>query len=107
MEEVVKHAIPGDTILNVNVPGVDWDGLQGWEITRLGKRHKSEPVVKSRDPKGKPIYWIGPPGEKQDAGPGTDFYAIANNTVSITPIKVDLTRYDLLDSLGREFSALK
>jgi 5'-nucleotidase len=93
VEKLQKHPLPADTILNVNVPDVPWDQLTGFEATRLGRRHKSEPVVKTVDPRGRPIYWVGPVGREEDAGPGTDFYAINNNAVSITPIHVDLTQY--------------
>ena len=94
-----EHPLARDTILNVNVPDVPWEALQGFEATRLGHRHKAEPVIKSSDPRGKPIYWIGPAGAEQDAGPGTDFYAVANNRVSVTPIQVDLTRHSDLPQL--------
>lgn len=105
---VVKHLLgqlradplPADTILNVNVPDVPWEQLQGFEATRLGHRHKSEPVIKSFDPRGREIYWVGPAGPEQDAGPGTDFHAIKNRRVSITPIQVDLTRYSALDKVA-------
>lgn len=92
--------LPADTILNVNVPDVAWENLAGFEATRLGRRHKSESVVKMADPRGRPIYWVGPAGPEQDAGPGTDFYAIKNNRVSITPLQVDLTHYAALDQVS-------
>ncbi|NIR60519.1 MAG: 5'/3'-nucleotidase SurE [Gammaproteobacteria bacterium] len=91
--------LPGETILNVNVPDVPWETLVGFAATRLGMRHKSEPVVKSTDPKGRPIYWVGPAGPEQDAGPGTDFHAVRVNRVSITPIHVDLTRHDAMEQM--------
>ena len=86
-------------LLNVNVPNIPYDQLQGLEVTRLGKRHKAEPVVKSTNPQGQPVYWVGAAGKAQDAGPGTDFYAIANNRVSITPLQIDLTQYDQINSV--------
>lgn len=92
--------LPADTILNVNVPDVPWDELQGFSATRLGHRHKAEPVVRAQDPRGRPIYWVGPSGPEQDAGPGTDFHAIRNGHVSITPIQVDLTRHDAIDKVA-------
>ncbi|GMQ96965.1 MAG: 5'/3'-nucleotidase SurE [Gammaproteobacteria bacterium] len=88
-----------NTILNVNVPDLPWDELNGFSVTRLGHRHRAEPVIKSQDPRGQPIYWVGPPGPEQDAGPGTDFHAIRSGHVSITPLHVDLTRYDALEPL--------
>ena len=89
--------IPRDTILNINVPDLPWEQLEGWEVTRLGYRHKSEPVVRSVDPRGRAVYWVGPPGGEQDAGPGTDFHAVRCRRVSITPMQVDLTRHDAID----------
>lgn len=87
------------TILNVNVPDVPYEALQGWQATRLGNRHRSERIVRSEDPRGRPVYWVGPSGLGQDAGPGTDFHAVANNYVSVTPLQIDLTRYAMLDDL--------
>jgi 5'-nucleotidase len=89
-------SIPKDTVLNINVPDLPWSDLGGVEVTRLGHRHRAEPVVRSVDPRGEPIYWVGPPGEEQDAGPGTDFHAVRCGLVSITPLQVDLTRHTAL-----------
>ena len=75
--------------------------------TRLGFRHKSEPVVKALDPKNRPIYWIGPAGAGQDAGPGTDFHAVAAGCVSVSPIKVDLTAHAAMDSVRGWFSRFR
>jgi 5'-nucleotidase len=80
-------------MLNVNVPDVPYDQLAGFRATRLGHRHKAEPAVRSEDPRGRPIYWVGPAGAEADAGEGTDFHAIRHNFVSVTPIQVDLTRH--------------
>jgi len=93
------ESVPADTILNVNVPDLPYDELLGWEVTRLGHRHKSEPVVRQTDPRGRPIYWVGPAGSEQDAGPGTDFYAVRQHRVSVTPLHVDLTRYDVIETV--------
>ncbi len=93
-----ERPLPPNTILNLNVPDLPWDQLAGFQVTRLGHRHKSESVVKSTDPRGRPIYWIGPAGPEQDAGPGTDFHAVRANFVSITPLQVDLTRHGALES---------
>ena len=87
-------------LLNVNVPDVEYERLCGTEITRLGKRHKAEPVVKSTTPRGEKVYWIGAAGSAQDAGEGTDFHAIANDRVSVTPLQVDLTSYNQLETLS-------
>lgn len=86
-------------LLNVNVPDIPFDQLKGYAVTRLGKRHKAEPVVKSTNPHGQPVYWVGAAGKAQDAGDGTDFHAIANHRVSITPLQIDLTQYDQLDTV--------
>lgn len=92
--------LPADTILNVNVPNIPWEQLEGFEATRLGRRHKSEPVIKSKDPRGRDIYWVGPAGLEQDSGPGTDFHAVRYNRVSVTPIQIDLTRYTALEQVA-------
>jgi 5'-nucleotidase len=87
------------TILNVNVPDVPYDQLRGYQATRLGFRHRSDPIVRMADPRGRPVYWVGPAGGSQDAGPGTDFHAVANNYVSVTPLQIDLTRHSMLDDM--------
>jgi 5'-nucleotidase len=88
-----------DSILNINVPNLSADKIQGIKATRLGNRHKSEGVVKQVDPAGEPMYWVGPPGKAQDAGEGTDFYAVEHDFISVTPLQIDLTRYDSLQYL--------
>lgn len=100
LERLRRDPLPVDTILNVNVPDLPWASLEGFEATRLGHRHRAERVVKDSDPRGRPIYWIGPAGPESDAGPGTDFHAIANRKVSITPIQTDLTRFQALDQIA-------
>lgn len=92
--------LPANTILNVNVPNVRWDELRGFEVTRLGHRYRAEPCIAQHDPRGRPIWWIGVAGAEQDAGPGTDFHAIRSRCVSITPIHVDLTRYQALEKVS-------
>jgi len=92
-----KHSHPW--LLNVNVPDVAHDQLQGISVTRLGKRHKAEPVVKARNPNGEVVYWVGPAGKAQDAGVGTDFHALAQQHVSLTPLQIDLTQYSQLDAV--------
>lgn len=96
------HCFPlsASSILNVNVPDLPYAQLQGMQTTRLGHRHKAEPVVSTTDPRGKVIYWVGPAGAEQDAGPGTDFHAVRHGYVSVTPIKVDLTNHDALAQVG-------
>lgn len=83
-------------ILNVNVPDRPYEALQGYAATRLGHRHRSESVVRTADPRGRPVYWVGPAGEGADAGEGTDFAAVAAGQVSVTPLQVDLTRHNAL-----------
>jgi 5'-nucleotidase len=100
VRQLLANPLPKDTILNVNVPDVPWDELQGLEATRLGQRHKSEAVIRAQDPRGRPIYWVGPAGAEQDAGPGTDFHAVRHNRVSVTPIQVDLTRHNAIAQVG-------
>jgi len=88
-------------LLNVNIPNLPYEQLKPCVATRLGKRHTSEPVYKMRDPHGKDIYWIGPPGGAKDAGEGTDFHATAQGHVSITPLQIDLTHTAQLASLTK------
>jgi 5'-nucleotidase len=88
-----KHHFTSPTLLNVNVPDIPYEALQGREITRLGKRHKAEPVVQLKTPRNETVYWVGAAGQPNDGGAGTDFYAVANHKVSISPIQVDLTNH--------------
>ena len=92
--------LPADTILNVNVPDLAWEELAGFEVTRLGNRHRSEACIPQHDPRGGTVYWIGPAGPEQDAGPGTDFHAVRTGYISISPIHVDLTRFQALDQVA-------
>jgi len=86
-------------LLNINVPDIPHEALKGMTITRLGKRHKAEPVIKSTTPRGETVYWVGAAGGAQDAGPGTDFHAVEHQQVSLTPLQIDLTQYKQLDPL--------
>ncbi len=86
-------------ILNVNVPDLPLDQIRGFRTTRLGFRHRSEPVIPARDPRGRPVYWVGPAGTQQDAGPGTDFHAVSEGYVSVTPLQIDLTRHVAIPSV--------
>ncbi|MEQ1815738.1 MAG: 5'/3'-nucleotidase SurE [Nitrosomonas sp.] len=92
-----KNGIQSPVLLNINVPDIEYQKLEGIEVTRLGRRHKAEPVIKSKNPRGEILYWVGAAGAAQDAGEGTDFYAVQHNRVSVTPLQIDLTRYDQLD----------
>ena len=87
-------------ILNVNVPDVPLGKLRGFRASRLGFRHRSAPVMRAQDPRGRPVYWVGPAGAEQDAGPGTDFDTVARGYVSVTPLHVDLTRHGALPAVG-------
>ena len=97
--EMLERRLDNSLILNVNVPDVPLEALRGFRATRLGYRHRSEPVIPARDPRGRPVYWVGPAGAQQDAGPGTDFHAVAEGYVSITPLQIDLTRHAALAPL--------
>ncbi len=101
LRRLQSHPLPSDTILNVNVPDLPWERLRGYSATRLGHRHKAEPVVCGSDPRGRTIYWVGPAGPEQDAGPGTDFHAVRTGYVSITPLQIDLTRRETLGKLAQ------
>ena len=96
VQRLERDPLPSDFVFNVNVPDRPYDELAGIRIARLGFRHKSEPVVQSTDPHGRTIYWVGPAGAGQDSGDGTDFHALDNGAVAITPLKIDLTRHEAL-----------
>lgn len=94
-----ENTHPHPWLLNVNVPDLPYEELRGFAVTRLGKRHKAEPVVRASNPHGEPVYWVGPAGKAQDAGEGTDFHALSNNQVSVTPLQIDLTQYSQLEAV--------
>ena len=96
----MRAGLAPDTVLNVNVPDLPYAELAGIHATRLGFRHKSEQILNDTDPYGRPIYWVGPAGESQDAGEGTDFYAIEQGAAAVTPLKVDLTRHDMVPNIA-------
>ena len=100
VDQLQQQPLTQDSILNVNVPDLPWDEIKGIKATRLGNRHKSEGVIKQTDPRGEPVYWVGPPGKTQDAGEGTDFHAVEHGFISMTPLQIDLTRYDSLNGLS-------
>jgi 5'-nucleotidase len=100
VQRLASRPLDSNSILNVNVPDLAYADLRGWRVTRLGHRHKAEPVIKDTDPRGRTIYWVGPAGAEQDAGPGTDFHAIREGYVSITPMHVDLTRHASLKTVA-------
>jgi 5'-nucleotidase len=99
VEQLLRR--PPDTalILNVNVPDLPIGMIKGFRSTRLGFRHQSEPVIRTTDPRGRPIYWVGPAGAHQDAAEGTDFHAVKNGFVSVTPLQIDLTRHTAIPAV--------
>ena len=106
IRQLLQDPLPADTILNVNVPDLPWSEISGFEVTRLGHRHRAEPTIRTTDPRGREMYWIGPAGAEQDAGPGTDFDAVRRGYISVTPIHVDLTRYQALEQVAGWVSAI-
>ncbi|GAB2950560.1 5'/3'-nucleotidase SurE [Aquaspirillum soli] len=99
VRRIQNRPLPAPVLLNVNVPDRPWQDIQGVEITRLGRRHHAEPVIKTQNPRGETVYWVGPVGSAQDAGPGTDFHANAAGKISITPLQIDLSAYAQLATL--------
>jgi 5'-nucleotidase len=99
VQRFARSPLGQPALLNVNVPDVPYEKLRGVEVTRLGKRHKAEPVVKSATPRGETVYWVGAAGGAQDAGAGTDFNAVARTVVSVTPLQIDLTHYSQLQTI--------
>jgi 5'-nucleotidase len=99
VERFRRRPIAVPVLLNINVPDVPAAQLTGTVVTRLGRRHKSEPVIKSTNPRGETVYWIGAAGDAEDAGEGTDFHAVANRMISVTPLQIDLTQYASLENV--------
>ena len=97
--QLMRKPLEPTLILNVNVPDVPFESLRGFRTTRLGYRHRSEQIVRAKDPRGRPVYWVGPAGSQQDAGPGTDFDAVDKGYVSVTPLQIDLTRHTALPAV--------
>ncbi len=106
IDRLVHSPLPDDTLLNVNVPDLPSDDIVAIEATRLGFRHKAESMVTQQDPYGRPVYWVGPPGEAQDAGTGTDFYSVEHAIASVTPMQIDLTRHNGIEPLQNWLEAL-
>lgn len=96
----IRSPIPTNRLINVNIPDLPLAQLKGHQVTRLGARHHAVPMIKQQDPRGQDIYWLGPPGKEQDAGMGTDFYAIEQGFVSVTPLQVDLTAHESLPRMS-------
>ncbi len=97
VERFVKNKLKAPILLNINVPDIAYNQLRGIDVTRLGRRHKAEGVIKSQTPRGNTVYWVGAAGAAQDAGEGTDFFSVQHDRVSITPLQIDLTQYDQLN----------
>lgn len=100
VKAMLENPLSSDLLLNINIPDLAFEELGEIEVTRLGYRHRAEPAIKMRDPKNREIYWIGPPGAGDDAGPGTDFCAIEAGKISITPLHADMTRYNALKDVS-------
>lgn len=106
IQQLASHPLPSDQILNINVPDLPLAEINGIQVTRLGRRHKAETMTKQTDPWGREVYWYGSLGPEQDAGPGTDFYAVKQGYVSVTPLTVDMTAYQSLSSMEKWIKAL-
>lgn len=106
IERLVHNPLPDDTLLNINVPDLPMVDIVAVQATRLGFRHKSEPMIQQSDPYGRPLYWVGPPGEAQDAVEGTDFHALEQGIASVTPMQIDLTRHRGIAPLQQWLDAL-
>jgi 5'-nucleotidase len=101
VERLARAPFGAPVLLNVNVPDVPYESITGYEVTRLGRRHKAQPVVAGKNPRGETVYWVGPAGAAREAGPGTDFNALERGAVSITPLQVDLTHADQIPLVGK------
>lgn len=99
IKKLKSHPLPANQILSINVPAVPLHELKGIQVTRLGRRHKAESMTASQDPWGRAIYWYGPLSGAQDAGEGTDFYAVSHGYASVTPLTIDMTAYRSIDAL--------
>jgi 5'-nucleotidase len=101
VERVQRAPFGAPILLNLNVPDIPYESITGIEVTRLGRRHKAQPVVKGNNPRGEAVYWVGPAGAAREAGPGTDFNALERGAVSITPLQVDLTSAGQIPLVGK------
>lgn len=99
VERYLRNPMPQPFLLNVNIPSCSYEELQGMHVTRLGKRHPSQPVIMQKNPRDEPVYWIGAAGDVKDATEGTDFYAVAQRCVSLTPLQLDLTNHSQVNTL--------
>ncbi len=99
IQELIKEPLKTNRVININVPDLPYEEIKGIQLTRLGNRHRADTIIPAKDPKGRDIYWIGPQPQGQDVGEGTDFHAVEQGYVSITPINVDLTAYNSFDEV--------
>ncbi len=106
LERLRQFSLESNVILNVNVPDRPYEKIKGYRLTRLGCRHRADTIVPGNDPRGQPVYWLGPPSEPQDIGEGTDFDAVSQGFVSITPLVVDFTAYQSFNSVKEWMSRL-
>jgi 5'-nucleotidase len=100
VKRLTENPLSAPVLLNVNVPDVPYESIKGIEVTRLGRRHKAQPVVEGRNPRGETVYWIGPAGAAREAGPGTDFHALERGAASVTPLQVDLTYAQQIEAIS-------
>jgi 5'-nucleotidase len=103
---LIRRPFPVPCLLNVNIPSVPLGDLKGYRVCRLGRRHVAQAVLRVSSPRGEPMYWVGAPGAIKEAGPGTDFHALANGEVSITPLRVDLGDAQTAEGLSEWLEAL-
>ncbi|MCL9773433.1 5'/3'-nucleotidase SurE [Vibrio methylphosphonaticus] len=101
VERHLAQSVPTNRLLNINIPDRSLIELDEMQVTRLGARHHAESMIKQKDPRGHDIYWLGPPGKEQDAGEGTDFFAIEHGKISVTPLQVDLTAHDSICAMKK------
>jgi 5'-nucleotidase len=104
VERYIANPWPAPMLLNVNIPNLPFDQIGPAEVTRLGKRHHAEPVIPAQNPRGETVYWIGRAGASRDNGPGTDFHAVSNGRVSVSPLHIDLTATKDLEATRRWLS---
>ncbi len=100
VNKLLREPFPGNMVLNINIPDLPRETLGDFVVTRLGSRHKAEPAIEAKNPRGESIYWVGSPGPEQDAGEGTDFHAMQNNCPTITPLHADLTSHQAMGQLS-------
>src|SRR3954468_117766 len=105
VESLASQPFGAPVLLNVNVPDVPYEQLRGTEVTKLGRRHKAQPVVRGKNPRGETVYWVGPAGAAREAGPGTDFNALERGAVSVTPLQVDLTHAQQIPAISKWIAA--